>query len=204
MPETKHLWDRLPTENDEEFKLFDLFLHRRNVTDVARLYFGEDGRATEGQIVAGRTYCQRLKKENNWEKRVAAYDRWVGRQRDQVTATMLKRSASLMARHQASIINDLYGKFKKSSKILGEKLDNELKKTDGEKDPFIGSFNMLASAGKIIISEMEKVVKQYPISDTEDQDAETQEAVDAKDKLVKLIDKRDPNKQKPADEEEVA
>lgn len=200
-----HPWNRQANETSEAFDLFDSYLRMRSVTDVARLHYGRDGAATEGEVVAGRTYCQRLKKEYNWDQRVAAYDRWVGKQRDQVTATLIKKQASLMARGQVAIVKDLQRKYRRVSKLLDKQLDAEEAKDEDSKDlnPHIGALNMLASAGKIIVGEIDKIVKANPLEEVVDS-TQSQEVQSAREKLMTIIDKRDPDKKDKKGEEGVA
>lgn len=111
------LWHRQDVENEEQWVLFDMFLRERNVSEVARQYFGDRG---EQGLLAGRVYIQRLKKEKNWDMRVKAYDRWVAKQKDDATGARIQQEISEIRNQRVTVLRKVSRKVMKAIESVQE------------------------------------------------------------------------------------
>lgn len=119
------LWHRQNDETEESYQLFQLYLRERNVSDVAKEYFGERGPAG---IEAGRVYIQKLKREKRWEARCIAYDRWVAKQKDDAVGEEIQQEIGLIKRQRISMLRELQKKMKWAMKLAIISSDQDLYK----------------------------------------------------------------------------
>lgn len=172
-------WERLPTENEHEWELFNAFKDIfRSIPDLIRtVYAGKDFDATK-------VYVYSVAKENQWKKRCSDFDSWIARQRDNATAEMLREETKKIASKRMALINDLARKVNRVSRKM-DKIENQDK--EDLKQLHIGNLSTFTYIVKALLDEYRKIEQDNATGATEENPFTNDTIMNANERLTKWI-----------------
>lgn len=113
-------WDRQKDENEEDWKLFQLYLVERNLMEVVRQHY------PEAKQNAGKSYAVVAKKDHNWDNRVKAYDRWTMRIKDDAKTELIREEVKLIGKKRINLLKNIERKYHKVSSLLDKAIEAEV------------------------------------------------------------------------------
>lgn len=130
-------WHQRDGETDEQYELFKLYLVERSPLEVAKKFFPDEKEYdfyNKRRVESGRAYIQNLKKQQQWDVRVRAYDRWVAKTRDDAIKKMIgdevariRRERIKISRHISRQVDRTFKELDARDEQHSEDKDNKVK-----------------------------------------------------------------------------
>lgn len=176
-----HIWDRFPDETEDQFRLFEAYKNKfRAIPPMVDEFYPDAERQSS------RIHINQVAKAKRWKERCIAFDRWIGQQKDQAVAEMVRNEVALIAKHRVQLLRSMHRKVN----AVGKKIDLLMEKDkDNEKETHIGAVSSFTYVAKALLDEWRKIEESNPLNATPEKPF-SNEVQGANERLLEIIAKR--------------